>query len=264
MLKLAAFSSLFLMGSLIMLAATPVNIISNAMAQGYNDNYNYGGNSHYSQYPTDDKKYECQTGPFEGFFVSSVEFCKHIKFDDKDRKDVNRDNRTGIQGPPGPQGPTGPQGPQGPPGPAGGQQGPPGANGTQGPQGLPGANGTQGLPGANGTQGIQGLPGPSTINTTNVYTNIGPNNTSIFTRSFGSSVALCDPGDTALSGSFKVGQVGTPQPGLLPAIPLLISSKPLASETGWNITVFGINSGNGHVTADVECFDNPTPTIHTP
>ena len=28
-------------------------------------------------------KYECQTGPFEGFFVSSVEFCKHIKLDDK-------------------------------------------------------------------------------------------------------------------------------------------------------------------------------------
>ena len=51
------------------------------MAQGY-DNY---GDS-YSQYPTDDKKYECRTGPFEGFFVSSVEFCKHIKFDDKDKK----------------------------------------------------------------------------------------------------------------------------------------------------------------------------------
>jgi hypothetical protein len=32
------------------------------------------------------KKYECRTGPFEGFFVSSVEFCdaKHIKkFDDR-------------------------------------------------------------------------------------------------------------------------------------------------------------------------------------
>ena len=29
-------------------------------------------------------KYECRTGPFEGFFVSSVEFCKHVKFDDKD------------------------------------------------------------------------------------------------------------------------------------------------------------------------------------
>ena len=54
------------------------------MAQEY-DKY---GDSSYSQYPTDDKKYECRTGPFEGFFVSSVEFCKHVKFDDKDRKDI--------------------------------------------------------------------------------------------------------------------------------------------------------------------------------
>ena len=38
----------------------------------------------YSEYKTKDKKYECRTGPFEGFFVSSVEFCdaKH-KFKDK-------------------------------------------------------------------------------------------------------------------------------------------------------------------------------------
>ena len=37
----------------------------------------YGGdNSDYSTYPTDDKPYECRTGPFEGFFVSSVEFCE--------------------------------------------------------------------------------------------------------------------------------------------------------------------------------------------
>ena len=85
-----------------------------AMAQGYND----GDNSYYSQYPTEDKKYECRTGPFEGFFVGSVEFCKHIKFDDKDDRKDN--NRTGTQGPPGPQG----------------IQGPPGANGTQGPPGI--------------------------------------------------------------------------------------------------------------------------------
>jgi hypothetical protein len=102
-----------------MLAVMPLlnqnNGFSNiAMAQGY-----YGDDS-YSQYPTDDKKYECRTGPFEGFFVSSVEFCKNIKFDDrKDHKDRDRDdNKTGPQGP---------QGPQGPPGPPG----PPGANGTQ-------------------------------------------------------------------------------------------------------------------------------------
>ena len=86
--------------------ATTLNIIiSHAMAQGYDDNY-YGDDS-YSTYPTEDKKYECQTGPFEGFFVGSVEFCKFNKFDKDDRKD---NNRTGTQGPPGPQGPQGPAG----------------------------------------------------------------------------------------------------------------------------------------------------------
>ena len=53
--------------------------------------------SYCSTYPTKDKKYECRTGPLEDFFVSSVEFCQYVKFDDKDRKD-NRDNRTGTQG----------------------------------------------------------------------------------------------------------------------------------------------------------------------
>jgi hypothetical protein len=108
--------------SLVMLSVMPLLNNNNiaAMAQEY-DKYR---DSYYSQYPTDDKKYECRTGPFEGFFVSSVEFCKHIKFDDKDdRKDINR---TGTQGPPGPAGPQGPQG----------IQGPPGANGTQGPPGI--------------------------------------------------------------------------------------------------------------------------------
>ena len=49
---------------------------NSALAQnyGYADDYSYGDSS-YSQYPTDDKKYECRTGPFEGFFVGSVEFC---------------------------------------------------------------------------------------------------------------------------------------------------------------------------------------------
>ena len=110
--------------SLVMLAVTPFlnnNSFSNtAMAQGYDDYYS----DSYSKYPTDDKKYECRTGPFEGFFVGSVEFCKHIKFNDKDDRKDN--NRTGTQGPPGPAGPQGPQG----------IQGPPGANGTQGPPGI--------------------------------------------------------------------------------------------------------------------------------
>ncbi|HZB17021.1 MAG TPA: VCBS repeat-containing protein [Nitrososphaeraceae archaeon] len=97
----------------------------------YDDNINYVPSSH-SEYPTEENNYECQKGPLEGFFVSSVEFCKQVKFDDKDdRKDhSSRDNnRTGTQGPQGPQGP----------------------QGLPGQPGLPGANGTQGLPGANGT-----------------------------------------------------------------------------------------------------------------
>ena len=101
-----------LASSLVMLATMPLfnnNISHTAMAQEY-DEY---GDSSYSQYPTNDKKYECRTGPFEGFFVSSVEFCKHIKFDKDDSKD---NNRTGTQGPAGPQGPAGTQGPAGPAG----------------------------------------------------------------------------------------------------------------------------------------------------
>jgi len=58
----------------------------------------------------DDNKYEGQTGPFEGFFVGSVEFCKHGKFDDN-KRDHRDNNQTGTQGQQGPPGATGPQGP---------------------------------------------------------------------------------------------------------------------------------------------------------
>ncbi len=61
------------------------------MAQEY-DKY---GDSSYSKYPTDDKKYECRTGPFEGFFVSSVEFCKNVKFGDNN--DVGDGNGVGVE-----------------------------------------------------------------------------------------------------------------------------------------------------------------------
>jgi hypothetical protein len=61
--------SLFLIGTLIMLVPfTSINF-SNVKAQEY---YKF---KQYNEYPTKDYKYECRTGPFEGFFVSSVEFC---------------------------------------------------------------------------------------------------------------------------------------------------------------------------------------------
>ena len=42
-----------------------------------NDKYSehYSTSDEYSQYPTIYKIYECQKGPLEGFFTSSVEFC---------------------------------------------------------------------------------------------------------------------------------------------------------------------------------------------
>ena len=42
-----------------------------------NENYSeyYSTSDEYSQYPTIHKIYECQKGPLEGFFTSSVEFC---------------------------------------------------------------------------------------------------------------------------------------------------------------------------------------------
>lgn len=155
------------MSSLVMLGLLPIlNNNTVAMAQGYN-----GDNSYYSQYPTDDKKYECRTGAFEGFFVSSVEFCKHGKSDnDKDRKDIrDRDNRTGIQGPRGPQGP----------------QGPPGLNGT------------------NGVNGTQGPPGITFINNTNLYEvqGITVNATSSINEI--TSAAVCDDGDIVIEGGYR-------------------------------------------------------------
>jgi hypothetical protein len=202
----------------------------------------------YSEYKTKDKKYECRTGPFEGFFVSSVEFCDAKKFDDKKRD--HRDNRTGTQGPPGPAGPQGPAGPAGPQGPAG----PIGPNGTQGPQGIQGPIGPNGTQGPQGIQGIQGPAGPaglSTINTTNIYTNFGPiTSTSGVNNAFISSVALCDGGDTALGGSFAVAGGA-----------VIKFDQPIATETGWNATaqVGTGTAATGSVLADVECFDNPPP-----
>ena len=205
-----------------------------AEAQEY-DKY---GDSHYSQYPTEEKKYECRTGPFEGFFVGSVEFCKFNKFDkDNDRKDISRDNRTGT----------------------------PGAAGPQGIQGPPGENGTNGVNGTNGINGARGSPGPGTINSTNVYIVVGPTDTASIDRipptperviieqiplpliPTVSSLALCDPGDTVLSGSYVTNGSA-----------LTRSFEPLDTLNGWNVTAELVLRGeSGSVTADAECFDNP-------
>jgi hypothetical protein len=160
------------------------------MAQEY-DKYS---DSSYSTYPTDDKKYECRTGPFEGFFVSSVEFCKHVKFDGS--KD-HRDSKIGPQGPQGPQGPPGANGTTG----ATGATGPQGIQGIQGIQGPIGPNGTQGPIGPNGTQGPIGPAGTS-FEDLPQYRESRSNETTN-PNIFINAKATCDPEDFLLNGGFS-------------------------------------------------------------
>jgi len=226
-----------LMSSLVMLSVVPIlNNNNAAMAQGYYDDG-------YSQYPTDDNKYQCRTGPFEGFFVSSVEFCKHVKFDDrKDNKD--RDNRTGTQGPQGPAGPQGPQGPKGDTG-ATGAKGDTGATGAKGDTGATGATGSQGLP---GSPGLQGPPGITNVNASNYYSVIGNPSTN---DEFVNSTALCLPGDVAISGEHNITAPPTVNFQLL-----YFGSLGPDPPTNWSTQVFAI-PGLAGVTTTVNCFDNP-------
>jgi hypothetical protein len=220
-----------LASSLVMLLIMPFlnqnnnSFLPNVMAQEY-DKYQ---DSSYSQYPTDDNKYQCRTGPFEGFFVSSVEFCKHVKFDDK--KDDNRkdNNRTGIQGPPGPTGATGPQGPPGP----------------------TGANST--VP---GPAGPQGEPGITQLNATNVYlvtnsSSTEPGDTSVFVRT------LCDSGDLVMNGGYLIVSADLAENDTITTIldaPIVMPTLGL----GWQ-TAVGFDDESSSVTLGVAalCFDNP-------
>jgi hypothetical protein len=220
-----------LMSSLVMLAVVPFlnqqqqnSVLNTAIGQEYDK---YRDNS-YSQYPTDDKKYECQTGPFEGFFVGSVEFCKHVKFDDKERKDIrDRDNRTGIQGP---------QGPQGPPGPTG----------ATGPQGI---------------QGLQGIPGPAGItqlNSSNVYQVIS-NVTEIRNDTGRTVTVLCDPGDIVINGGYIIDASD-----VFDSIINVLRNQPFGAlgaepNNGWQ--VFLVSGTTVKLTVIADCFDNPPAHI---
>ena len=224
MYKSVVFIFGLLASSLLMLAVTPFlnnnNSFSNtAMAQEY-EKYR---DSSYSQYPTDDKKYECRTGPFEGFFVSSVEFCKHVKFEDKDDR---KDNRTGTQGPAGPQGPAGATGPAGP-------------KGDKGDTGQIGPNGTQGPPGPSGI---------TVLNGSNYYVQTG--NFATMANNTAASFASCLSGDVAISGSYDIFFPST-LTGQYDVRTFSGSGNP---PTSWATEIVGVN-GIGVITS-VNCFDN--------
>ena len=233
-MKKSLFTFGLLASSLVMLVLVPLLNNNTAMAQGY-DNY---GDSYYSTYQTDDKPYECQKGPLEGFFVSSVEFCK-VKFDKDDRKDI-RDNRTGTQGPPGPPGPPGPAGPAGPASTIAGPVGP------VGPQGLPGIDGEDGAQGQPGATGAQGQPGPDQILTTNIYT---VNGTRVLSAGTAPAVsdAECEDGDTVLSGSYFL---------FGPSSTLTIQHGAFPTQDGWRTTANPTIGGAVLLQTFAQCFDN--------
>jgi len=220
-----------------MLVLVPFLNNNSAMAQGY-DNY---GDSYYSTYQTDDKPYECQKGPLEGFFVGSVEFCKFNKFND-DRKDNNQTGPAGGgSGPPDPAGVAGPQGERGLTG-ATGPTGP--ASTVPGPQGPMGFNGTDGV---NGTNGLPGPAGPNQINSTNLYFRDGNINSTGNALLTITSTATCDLGDTVLHGNYNINNFG--------GGPLFnsISSTSLAFDS---YTLF-VRAQGVSIQATALCFNNP-------
>ncbi len=206
------------MGTLIMLVLfTSINF-PNVKAQEYGS-YDADG---YSKYPTEVNKYECRTGPLEGFFVSSVEFCK-FKFDDRkdnNREDDREDNRTGTQGPSGPPGPTG-------------------AIGATGPQGPPGPTSASGI-----TQ----------LNNTNTYNVTAPDVVStVVDDVVGEGSAVCDSGVFAISGGYTLNNQS-------PNVPFAIVTNSPLDDNAWTVRTFSTagdagQSVGGNVTA--KCFDNP-------
>ena len=220
------------------------NSFSNVMGQEY-DKY---GDSYYSQYPTGDKKYECRTGPFEGFFVSSVEFCKHVKFDDRKDNDRKDNNQTGIQGPPGPVGPEGPAGPQGLPGPAG-------------EDGMDGAQGPRGFNGTDGVNGTQGPPGPNQILPANLYYNAG-NEVSIsgtVSGTPGNSTATCQPGDIAIGGNIDVISYQILLGDPTAHVDILYDGNEGFDKYSTDVVFFssGLPPNELRFTTNVLCFNNP-------
>ena len=223
--KSTVFTFGLLLSSLVMLTAMPLFFNNNnvAMAQGY-DTY---GDS-YSKYPTDDKKYECRTGPFEGFFVSSVEFCKHLKFDDK----KDRDSKVGPQDPIGPQGPAGATGATGATGPAG-------------PQGI---------------QGIQGPPGITQLNSTNVY--LVFNQSRLVSGVSNETFAQCDKGDVVLNGAYTL-DVENPSNFILyqnGAFRIIEGSGFPSTPNGWDV-ILSVEGTDIRLTVGAFCFDNPPAHI---
>ena len=140
----------------------------------------------------------------------------------------------------------GPQGPPGPPGPSG----PPGVNGTDGEVGATGPQGIQGIPGATGATGPAGI---NVLNGTNVYAVFGDTAVVNNTGEGAVSTAICDDGDTAITGAFSV---RTPVLSSIGTYDLRFSG-PVEFTPGEKWASFIIGEAGTSVSPTALCFDNP-------
>ena len=106
------YISVALMLSLVM---GPVLAGNGQSVSAQNYGYDDYSDSSYSEYPSKDNKVQCKKGPFQGFFVSSVEWCDAKKFDD-DKFDDKKIIKQGPKGDKGDKGDPGPKGDKGDPG----------------------------------------------------------------------------------------------------------------------------------------------------
>ena len=116
---------------------------------------------------------------------------------------------------------------------------------------MTGSQGIQGPRGFNGTDGVngtQGPAGPHQINSTSIYTVIGNEDDSTLGDGFATSVAMCNPGDTVLSGSYTVVQGGLAR---------IITDTALIAQDGWQTVAFGTTTDFVAVRTYAQCFDNP-------
>ena len=89
-MKKSVFTFGLLMSSLVMLSAMPIFRQQSVQWHKNMTNMEIVLIAHTQQAT---RNMNVRTGPFEGFFVCSVEFCKHVKFDDNN--DVEDGNGVG-------------------------------------------------------------------------------------------------------------------------------------------------------------------------
>jgi hypothetical protein len=119
-----------------------------------------------------------------------------------------------------------------------------------------GGGGT-GAQGPVGPQGEQGPAGPNQISTTNKYKQFGLNVTStvlpISFNSIANSTAMCLPGDTVLSGGYRVSTVGSQVGNAINEVS--VKTEPRSTEDGWTVEIQGRDEFT--LQAIAQCFDNP-------